>query len=595
MRPQAPRVVRQRKLNKSVPQPVLREDQIESAEFDSLQNQQHVETGVERSEENEYHLQAALAANSARTEKDEEKEIPAPPAQESTDIKYDELYTLQFVRPNTYIRFSDTVEEACGCPYDMTTEDDVFLKGYNQKKSASNRCSEDDFEKIMDVFELTAQSQAPFASVDNHVVPFERMKPELLKTQIGPNGLPLKQNMVDKLLGFAKDIYEHWRERRRISGNNPIQPSLKREIHQENDDADPYVCFRRRDVRAPRKTRARDVQSTDKLKRLRKEIEDGRALVAMALQRERTKRDLLNIDKSIFEQRTKLKEAKIRLGIKGDDEDLINQKVKHLNPDLVTIADSEQPQKRKISDFAPSMQRPPPGQQLRMPPQVDGRMLNTELVQLRDLLAQRQRELDKEVEEKTMQHRVWNQNHIDVTREPLSPVHGQGSDTGFRPATAQYQYLMTPPSSVTSESFDHPSPGHESHEPLTVRYSSPPHEEESRSQPAYRRRIGRGGRLWIDRRGMSSAAKGAVDEVVFDRWKFDQDDDEEQPVYEVDPYDTKALRFRATIPFPPHLYPQHPRQDNRSRPPGASPLNNRTVAAPAVAVQQQQPPAPAPT
>lgn len=52
MRPQAPRVVRQRKLNKSVPQPVLREDQIESAEFDSLQNQQHVETGVERSEEN---------------------------------------------------------------------------------------------------------------------------------------------------------------------------------------------------------------------------------------------------------------------------------------------------------------------------------------------------------------------------------------------------------------------------------------------------------------------------------------------------------------------------------------------------------------
>jgi enhancer of polycomb-like protein len=46
------RVVRQRKLNKSTLQQVLREDEIESAEYDSLQNQYHVETGVERSEEN---------------------------------------------------------------------------------------------------------------------------------------------------------------------------------------------------------------------------------------------------------------------------------------------------------------------------------------------------------------------------------------------------------------------------------------------------------------------------------------------------------------------------------------------------------------
>jgi hypothetical protein len=50
--PPVQRVVRQRKLNKSTPQQVLREAQIESAEYDSLQNQYHVETGVERSEEN---------------------------------------------------------------------------------------------------------------------------------------------------------------------------------------------------------------------------------------------------------------------------------------------------------------------------------------------------------------------------------------------------------------------------------------------------------------------------------------------------------------------------------------------------------------
>lgn len=485
----------------------------------------------------------------------------------------------------------------------MTTEDDVFLGAYNEKKSASARCSEDNFEKIMDAFELTAQFQAPYAALDNTDVPFERMKPELLKTHMAPAHITLKQIAeqkknkqisaenkqipADKFLAFAKDIYEHWKECRRISGNNPIQPSLKREIHQENDDADPYVCFRRRDVRAPRKTRARDVQSTDKLKRLRKEIEDGRGLVALVLKREKVKEDLLKVDRDIFEKRKKLKEVKEKLGIKGDDEDLINQKVRASTLDLATIADLQQPQKRKISDFPPNMQRPPAGQ-TRMPPHVDGRTMNAELLQLRDVKEQRERDLQKEIEEKTMQHRIWNANHIDVTREPLSPVNGQGPDTGFRPATAQYQYLMTPPSSVTSESFDQPSPAHENHEALTVRYSSPPEEEEKKTQPAYRRRIGRGGRLWIDRRGMSSAVKGPVDDVVSDRSKYDLDDDEDQAVYEVDPYDTKALRFRATIPFPPHLFPQHSRQDNRNRPAGGSPMNNRAVAA-----AQQQPSAPA--
>lgn len=48
----AGRVVRQKKLNRSTHQQILREDQIESAEYDSLQGQYKVETGVEKAEEN---------------------------------------------------------------------------------------------------------------------------------------------------------------------------------------------------------------------------------------------------------------------------------------------------------------------------------------------------------------------------------------------------------------------------------------------------------------------------------------------------------------------------------------------------------------
>jgi enhancer of polycomb-like protein len=52
MRPQANgRIVRIKKLSRSAGQQILREDQIDSNEYESLQDQYKVETGVEKSEE----------------------------------------------------------------------------------------------------------------------------------------------------------------------------------------------------------------------------------------------------------------------------------------------------------------------------------------------------------------------------------------------------------------------------------------------------------------------------------------------------------------------------------------------------------------
>lgn len=52
----------------------------------------------------------------------------------------------------------------------------------------------------------------------------------------------------------------------------------------------------------------------------------------MVKQREMTRREMLAVDGQLFEQRVKVKEMKRALGIKGDDEDLINQKVRILSP-----------------------------------------------------------------------------------------------------------------------------------------------------------------------------------------------------------------------------------------------------------------------
>lgn len=492
---------------------VLREDQIDSEEYkELLDNQYKVETGVEKGEENEYHLQAVLAASRGRGSVEEAaKIVPAPPAEETKDINYDELYSLTFSKSSSYIRFSQTVEECTGCQYDMTSEDDVFLKSYNQKRSPANQCSEDNFERIMEIFEATAALQTPYAAVDNTVVPFDVMESQL------------KQGMEKnkKALDFAKDIYEYWRTRRQASGNKSIQPSLKFEIHQDSDDADPYVCFRRRDVRQTRKTRARDFQVVDKLKKLRQELEEGRRIAMMAHHREEIKRQHLAVERQIFEMRAKLKDVRQHLGISADDEILVNQK----------------PQKKRPVE-TPALQRGT-GNQIRLPSRSDGRPLEADLASLDDMKAQRELALQAEIEGKILQHQKWNQGHVDMTIEPLiekTAAHSLGST--FRLATTTQ--LITPPPSTGSDSS-----GEQQLEPFDFsRAFSPPAEEPC--HVGFRMRFGRNGRRWIDRRGLPNTS--AEDEPKSDQWKYDQDSDDDAPEYQMDPFDINALRFRATIP-----------------------------------------------
>ncbi|KAH6892073.1 enhancer of polycomb-like-domain-containing protein, partial [Thelonectria olida] len=514
------RKVRVKKLNTKTTLPVLREDQIDPSEYEALTTENQIATGVESAEEKEYHLQSILKG--AGTSNDQE--IPVPPPTES-DINYNELYPLAWNKPFSYIRFSQTVEECITCLYDMTTEDDEYLTQYNSKPPAAGPLSEDDFERIMEVFEDTAAEQTPFASVDNTVVAYDMMVPAL--------------NQLDSpsILQHAKPVYEYWKSSRQTAGNKPLHPTLKFETHQETDDTDPYVCFRRREARQTRKTRARDNKVADTLKKLRRELEDGRSLVLMAYEREILKRELLSMDRAVFEERARLKDVKLRLGIKGEDEDLVNQK----------------PQKRKPADV-PVVQRPP-GAHLRAPVRSDGRSMETDLVSLTEKLAEKENELRLDIEMKIQNHRKWNQNHIDLTRDPLSPIKDQGIELKFRPAKTQY--LMTPPASTSSEmEVDEESPDamqlDKPELPVFQFAAGGASDSPKSSQPAFRRRIGRLNRLWIDRRGMMSPSRAECG--YSDRWKYDSDSEEDEPpVYEVDPFDTRAMKFRATIPLNPYM------------------------------------------
>lgn len=414
----------------------------------------------------------------------------------------------------------------------MTTEDEEYLKTYNAKWTGNTQLSEDDFERIMEVFEDTASEQAPFAAVDNTVVPFDTM-------------VRAMNHLVSAKLiqAHAKNVYEYWKTQRQASGNKGLHPAVKFETHQEHDDMDPYVCFRRREVRQTRKTRARDAQVSDKLKKLRKELEEGRQLVLLSGQREVFKRELLSNDRMIFTLRSSLKESKVRLSIKGEDEDLYTQK----------------PQKRPRTE-AQQSSRPAPHGQLRLIVRPDGgrSVEPADLVILSDKITEKENELRNDVEMKIQNHRRWNHSFVDLTADPLPPVQEE-KEANFRPAKTTY--LMTPPASASdSMDVDEAPPAntngflpHSGFKGLSL--NSEDHEEMS----SYRRRVGRLGRLFVDRRppkltGFKSPPR-EIDYSQSDRWKYDQDDDDdEQPVYQVDPNSSRQMRFRSTIPPSPFLF-----------------------------------------
>lgn len=480
-----------------------------------------------------------------------------PPPQESKSLNYDELYALPYQLPNSYTRFSSTVEdEIKGATYDMTEEDDVFLKSFNGKRPPAQQLSEDDFEKIMESFEETASYLTPFAAVDKSIAPYSDMVPGLNNLDCACKGLP-----------HAKELYEYWKQRRQAC-NGPLHPPLKFETHQDTDDMDPYVCFRRREVRQTRKTRARDVQSADKLKRLRRELEEGRNLVLESYQREVDKRELLQLEKSVYETRASLKELKVRLGIKSNDSDLLPVKVSreegpHRPAMIADAMFQEEPTvKRKAPDASSAQRAAAAGasastsagagaMRLGQPRPSHAQAVEMDLPQLDSMKAARDEELRKDIVNKIQNHHNWNRNHVDLTKGPLPPVRSPSRQPSFR--AAQAQYLLTPPASSASqeESMEEPTPMDldETVPSAVYQFQGAPLYDDDPPRIAFRRRIGRLNRLWIDRRTLGKTPP-RDDHGESDRWKYDQDDSEdERPSYEVDPYDAHCIKFRATIPL----------------------------------------------
>lgn len=278
------------------------------------------------------HLQAVINANNATAlgANAHQSYIPTPDAVRATDVKFDALYPKVFTEPSTYIRFSSTVEDCIGVGYCMNEDDEEFLTQLNEGKDVNGQplkdktkqCSEDTFEEIINFFEEVSKREQPFANLGSA---------PLLTLEEMQRACDEDDPLSSDAQWFLSPVYEYWARRK---GDRPMMPAIKVRVldaTSEADEADPYVCFRRREVRQTRKTRGRDAQVVEKLRKLRWELEQGRSLVEMVRAREELSKDRLENERKVFDQRQALKEVKITkqiIGEKGEDEELlVNQKV----------------------------------------------------------------------------------------------------------------------------------------------------------------------------------------------------------------------------------------------------------------------------
>lgn len=147
-----------------------------------------------------------------------------------------------------------------------------------------------------------------------------------------------------QLSKFAKAVYPHWSKRRQERGGHPIIPIVNvcRHFHPEQsfvtkslfklDETDTknesYICFRRREIKAVRKTRAQQATYGDKMQRLQNELLNAIDIAKMVMQRESLKKEHAALGEVQADARLKFADLKRKfpnLGTK-EDEELLHDK-----------------------------------------------------------------------------------------------------------------------------------------------------------------------------------------------------------------------------------------------------------------------------
>ncbi|KAI4899688.1 hypothetical protein NFI96_025682 [Prochilodus magdalenae] len=230
-------------------------------------------TGMEKEEESEHHLQRAICAQQVFREKKESMVIPVPEAEGNINY-YDRLYKGEFRQPKQLIHIQPFGLDSEQPDYDMDSEDETLLNRLNRKMELKPL----QFEIMVDRLEKASANQ---------LVTLQEAK--------------LLLNEDDYLL---KSVYDYWVRKRKNCRGPSLIPQVKQEKRDGSTNNDAYVAFRRRTEKMQtRKNRKNDEASYEKMLKLRREFSRTVTILEMIKKREKSKRELLHLTLEVVEKR----------------------------------------------------------------------------------------------------------------------------------------------------------------------------------------------------------------------------------------------------------------------------------------------------
>nr|XP_032654986.1 enhancer of polycomb homolog 1 isoform X3 [Chelonoidis abingdonii]XP_032654987.1 enhancer of polycomb homolog 1 isoform X3 [Chelonoidis abingdonii]XP_032654988.1 enhancer of polycomb homolog 1 isoform X3 [Chelonoidis abingdonii] len=224
----------------------------------------------------EHHLQRAISAQQVYGEKRDNMVIPVPEA-ESNIAYYESIYPGEFRMPKQLIHIQPFSLDAEQPDYDLDSEDDAFVNKLKKRMDISPL----QFEEMIDRLEKGSGQQ-----------PVSLQEAKLL----------LKED--DELI---REVYEYWIKKRKNCRGPSLIPTVKQEKRDGSSTNDPYVAFRRRTEKMQtRKNRKNDEASYEKMLKLRRDLSRAVTILEMIKRREKSKRELLHLTLEIMEKRYNL-------------------------------------------------------------------------------------------------------------------------------------------------------------------------------------------------------------------------------------------------------------------------------------------------
>ncbi|XP_068566326.1 enhancer of polycomb homolog 1-like isoform X1 [Cebidichthys violaceus] len=266
---------RARALDASKPLPVFRcEDLPDLHEYASINRAvPQMPTGMEKEEESEHHLQRAISAQQVYGEKRDNMVIPVPEAERNI-THYESLYPGEFKMPKQLIHIQPFSLDTEQPDYDLDSEDETFVNKLKKKMEITAL----QFEEMIDRLEKGSGQQ---------LVSLQEAK------------LLLKDD--DELI---KEVFDYWSRKRKTSKGGSLIPNVKQEKRDGSSTSDPYVAFRRRTEKMQtRKNRKNDEASYEKMLKLRRDLSRAVTILEMIKRREKSKRELLHLTLEIVEKR----------------------------------------------------------------------------------------------------------------------------------------------------------------------------------------------------------------------------------------------------------------------------------------------------